>query len=209
VEMLRVVVAISCLAAAVLAVTCVDGKDNIVTLADVGDAQLKMHFTSVNVRVYTTDMKPSCHSSGEALLALPGVLKIISGTIKVDVKNDVTDTGMGDLTLKSAGLLGTVCDVGKSKNGLIGDSDCALHICTLLGDSLCNLLENPGTYDLQALEGAEQGFNGTVGLPSLGVIGSILTGKWQLGMQLKDQNNLSELLVQVAIPPSGYIYMGK
>jgi hypothetical protein len=55
---------------------------------------------------------------------LPGIVKLVSGTITVGKKLNVAGNTKALLTLKkNSMLIGTVCQDGKSKNFLVPDED--------------------------------------------------------------------------------------
>ncbi|CAJ0963633.1 unnamed protein product, partial [Mesorhabditis belari] len=182
---MRSIVVTLALAVAAYAATCTDGTTNVFTIADQNDPNLDIHFENVKVQTYDDNGKPACNGNAPSL-NLPGMIKLVSGDIKVTAANDLSKEE-ADLTLvKNSLLIGTVCDNGKSKNPLVPDEDCKIaDICSVLGADMCKLLGTPGTYDLATIE-KDLNITGTITLPSInGAINGILKGEWSIGILLQ------------------------
>ncbi|CAJ0557932.1 unnamed protein product, partial [Mesorhabditis spiculigera] len=202
--MLRYVSLLAVVATAISA-ACTDGKENAFTLANVNDASLSIHFENVVVQTYDANMQPVCEKNAPSL-NLPGVIKLVSGDIKVTAANDLSQDE-ADLSLKKDSLLvGTVCDNGKSKNPILPDKDCKItDVCSLLGADLCKLMGTPGTYDLATIE-KDLNITSTITLPNInGAINSILKGNWQVGISL---NGGGKTIGQIKLPGNAdWIYI--
>ncbi|KAI6242912.1 hypothetical protein M3Y99_00200500 [Aphelenchoides fujianensis] len=131
----------------------------------------------------TPDQTPSCYKS-VASVQLPGLLKLISGSITINKQLSVKGNSKALLTLqKNSWLVGVVCKDGKSQNFLVPDKDCSIDICSL-SKSICTVLETPGTHQLNELE-SDVGSNGTITLPSASsALKPLLKGQWKLELKL-------------------------
>uniref|UniRef100_A0A0N5A431 ML domain-containing protein n=1 Tax=Parastrongyloides trichosuri TaxID=131310 RepID=A0A0N5A431_PARTI len=167
------------------AYACTDGKDNLVEVGDVSNGAYNAHFQNAEGMVYDSSNNPSCYK-GEANLKLPGVLKLVSGTVVVKQSMNLINNVVAKLTLKKdSSILGKICDNGVSKNILIPNKDCTIALCNnALESPLCTLLEQAGSHDLSQIE-KTMGITGTLALPSLpSSFKGIMKGKWEVGVSL-------------------------
>ncbi|PAV62991.1 hypothetical protein WR25_03883 [Diploscapter pachys] len=176
---------ISNLAAIAFSASCVDGKNNLVSIVDIGDANLNIHIDNGVGATYDKNMKPSC-KDGYSQVTLPGFLKLVSGTLRITAASDLMHSGQGLLTLKKDSLLvGTVCENGKSKSAFVKNEECKENIVDLLGPDFTQLLDTPGTYDLAEIEKMANLTSNIIPLKPLSVSGGlkgIVDGEWQISL---------------------------
>ncbi|EYC07606.1 hypothetical protein Y032_0069g311 [Ancylostoma ceylanicum] len=99
---------------------CDDGVNNVIQVADVGDS-LRIHTKGVVAHTYDENGNPTCYK-GRARLSLPGIIKLVNGTIIVTAPSDLKKSGDVLMTLtKNSRFVGTVCKDGNSKSRLISD----------------------------------------------------------------------------------------
>uniref|UniRef100_A0AC35U7S4 BPI1 domain-containing protein n=1 Tax=Rhabditophanes sp. KR3021 TaxID=114890 RepID=A0AC35U7S4_9BILA len=178
--------------------SCTDGTNNVIDIGDVSNGAYNAHFQNVVAQTYNSDGSPSCYK-GAASLKLPGVLKLVSGTIVVKTSMNLINDANAKMTLKKDSfLIGKICDDGKSKNALIPSSDCSIDICSQSYEtSICKLMETAGTHDLATLE-KTLGFSATINLPALpSSINGIIKGQWQAGLDLI---NAGQTVADIKLP---------
>uniref|UniRef100_A0AC35FRC1 Uncharacterized protein n=1 Tax=Panagrolaimus sp. PS1159 TaxID=55785 RepID=A0AC35FRC1_9BILA len=175
--------------ATLIAASCVDRKDNLVDIGDETEGAYNAHFQNAVGATYDNTDTPSCYKS-EPNLKLPGVLKLVSGSLTVKNAMNLVGNTFVLLTLtKDSFLIGKVCDHGKSKNPLIPDDDCKFAFCQN-ATNLCTALGTPGVHSLGEIEG-DLGINGTIELPELSsAIKGILKGKWQAELDIQSSGNV-------------------
>jgi hypothetical protein len=155
---------------------CVDKRNNVVKLDNVGNNDI--FFTDGTAATYGKNGSPSC-SKNTADVKLPGLVKLISGTITVNKKYNFAGSKALLTLTKNSWLIGTLCKEGVSQNPLVPDSDCQISICKVSND-LCNALGTVGVHKLGELEG-DAGLNGTIVLPNLSsALKPLLRGQWKL-----------------------------
>uniref|UniRef100_A0A0K0CUW0 CUB domain-containing protein n=1 Tax=Angiostrongylus cantonensis TaxID=6313 RepID=A0A0K0CUW0_ANGCA len=104
---------------------------------------------NVIAQTYDVNEKPSCYN-GRASVQLPGMIKLVSGTLIVTKKFDLEKSGDLRLTVtKDSFFIGTVCKDGVSQTSLVPSSDCHRKIFPGLDKGFVDMISNPGTYDLQ------------------------------------------------------------
>ncbi|KAI6196688.1 hypothetical protein M3Y94_01138300 [Aphelenchoides besseyi] len=194
-KMFKSVVLVLALLVAFIDCACVDGKNNVVKLADASSNNVIKVDNGV-AQAYDTNMKTSCYKN-EANIQLPGYLKLISGTINIGKQLKVINNNKALLTLrKNSWMVGYVCEDGKSKNFLVPDSDCNIDICTL-SKALCKTLEIPGIHNLSEIEG-DVGSNGTIVLPNpSSMLKPLLKGQWTMQIKLQVEN---EIVMHIKLP---------
>uniref|UniRef100_A0A0K0EGG8 MD-2-related lipid-recognition domain-containing protein n=1 Tax=Strongyloides stercoralis TaxID=6248 RepID=A0A0K0EGG8_STRER len=168
-----------------IAYACTDGKDNVVDVADLSNEGYNVHFQNCRGLLYDANGSPSCYR-GEANLRLPGILKLVSGTVIVKQDMNLMNNVQAKLTLKKdSSLIGKVCENGKSKNILVPNKDCTIPLCDNPQESpICQLLEKAGTYDLSKIE-STVGITGSIKLPAFpSSFNGIIKGKWEIGVDL-------------------------
>ncbi|KAI6208201.1 hypothetical protein M3Y96_00090100 [Aphelenchoides besseyi] len=171
--MLRLVSLVLALLVSSIDCACVDGKNNVVELADASSNNVIKVDNGV-AQAYDPNMKTSCYKNA-ANVQLPGYLKLISGTINIGKQLKVINNNKALLTLR------------KNSN---------IDICTL-SKALCKTLEIPGLHNLSEIEG-DVGSNGTIQLPSpSSALRPLLKGQWAMQIKLQVEN---EIVMHIKLP---------
>nr|CAR63559.1 hypothetical protein [Angiostrongylus cantonensis] len=164
---------------------CVDGVNNVFDLDNVGnESALYIRAKNVIAQTYDVNEKPSCYN-GRASVQLPGMIKLVSGTLIVTKKFDLEKSGDLRLTVtKDSFFIGTVCMDGVSQTSLVPSSDCHRKIFPGLDKGFVDMISNPGTYDLQEIEKGA-GRSNVVSLPAIpSTEAFIVTGDWEAQLTL-------------------------
>ncbi|KAK0390293.1 hypothetical protein QR680_019283 [Steinernema hermaphroditum] len=149
--MFRLSFVLFCFCATSASTACVDGVNNVFSLDDLSNGALPIIVRNVSVATYGEDKKPSCSGGddiGRPNVPIPGIVRVLSGQIIVKEKVDF-DLYEAKFTVEKEGWFGRFNKVCKDgKDGLIGVIPCSSKFCKLVGRQLCELLANPGTYNL-------------------------------------------------------------
>ncbi|KAJ1359932.1 hypothetical protein KIN20_018761 [Parelaphostrongylus tenuis] len=177
---------------------CVDGVNNVFDLDNVGNENtLYIRVKDVIAQTYDANGKPSCYN-GRASIQLPGMIKLVNGTLIVTKAFDLEKSGDLRLTVtKDSIFVGTVCKDGVSESGMIPSSKCHHKILTKQDKSFVDMISNPGTYDLQAIEKAS-GRSNIVRLPPIpSAEAFFVTGDWEAQLTLVSE---SQTIADIKMP---------
>ncbi|PAV72623.1 hypothetical protein WR25_21078 [Diploscapter pachys] len=166
---------------------CTDGQDNVCGIGDDSNGALNIELNNMVGWTYDSNNVATCKGS-EAALTMPGVIKLVQGTVTVRAASSLAQNGIALLTAKkNSMLIGTVCDNGKSKNALVPDSDCQMDINQLFEPAFIALLDTPGTYTLEDIEQAENLTSPYLSVPPFnsGGLSGIISGEWQMSFNVQ------------------------
>ncbi|CAJ0607451.1 unnamed protein product [Cylicocyclus nassatus] len=165
---------------------CVDGVNNVVTLADIDTAGTTVHVDGAVAHLYDLNGNPSCEK-GKPMVAMPGLIRLVKGKVIVNEGTDIKKSGVAKWTFTKHKLIGTLCKDGEKVNILIPDKFCKQDIYPLIGDDFAKMLATPGEYDLEVLL-KTAGVTAEFKTPKLNTfVNGIVRGEWQTVLRFESE----------------------
>ncbi|TMS35690.1 hypothetical protein L596_003035 [Steinernema carpocapsae] len=164
--------------------TCVDGRDNLITLGECQPFGLLKAFDARRLRFfsYDTNMRPMCHTSfgvTRPSLIFPGYLKIDnSSTLEMLHALDAESTFIHLTMTRTYPYLQWLCLSGFGVS--MFSNFCRFNICSIIGNDYCDFISRPGVYNNTNVPDR---FNHTIHLPPLQVdnfLASLLEGNYRI-----------------------------
>ncbi|KAK0396091.1 hypothetical protein QR680_001560 [Steinernema hermaphroditum] len=164
--------------------TCIDGRDNLISLGECQPFGLLKAFNAKSLRFFSYDrnMRPVCHTSfgvTRPALQFPGFLKIDNTSSLAMLDSLEPENTFIHLTMtRTYPYIQWLCLGGFGMS--MFSNFCRFNICAIIGNDYCNFISQPGVYNSSNIPDR---FNHTIRLPPLQVdsfLASLLEGNYRI-----------------------------